>query len=88
MKKYHCGYKDSPEWLRKILSIKFNASCKIHDMDYNKKSPYSKLQADLRFLEHCIRQAQDSKFWLFMAYLGFFIVRFLGDKAYKGKKLD
>ena len=36
--KYHCGPENAPKWVRRILSYKFNASCKIHDMDYSKDS--------------------------------------------------
>lgn len=82
--KYHCGYKESPEWLRKLMSYKFNASCLIHDLDYRPNTKFSQLQADLRFLEHTLRQAKDSKFWVVMAYVFFFVVRIMGKKAYKG----
>ena len=83
--KYHCGYKNSPKWLRRIASYKFNASCLLHDMNYRDNTRFSQLQADIKFLEHTLRQAEGSKFWTLMAYTYFFIVRILGKKAYKGK---
>jgi len=31
---YHCGAWWTPKWVRRIISTRFNASCKVHDMDY------------------------------------------------------
>lgn len=57
MKKDFCG----PFWmhksLRRLLSSHFNASCKIHDLDYKTKR-YNRKEADKRFLEHMKRQSK------------------------------
>lgn len=75
--KYHCGPSWAPEWLKKILSYKFNASCKIHDLDYT-TTKYTRKEADVRFLYHMMRQAEGSILWESMAILYFMIVRFFG----------
>lgn len=84
MTKYYCGYQTLPKWFRKILSYKFNASCRLHDMHYRSNTKRSQLDADIEFLRNCLKQANANMFWSFMAYAAYFIVRLLGKKAYKG----
>jgi len=74
-----------PEWARKLASTKFNASCKIHDLDYDSKK-FSRLQADTRFLAHMLRQAEDSLLWELVAVWYFVIVRTLGRLSWLGAK--
>jgi len=85
MSKYYCGYKKSPKFIRKMLSYKFNDSCKIHDKNYNKNSKMTRYEADKIFLEDCKKQAKGSLFWLIMAYLYYFSVKLLGKIAFKAK---
>ena len=85
MSKYYCGYKKSPKFIRKILSYKFNESCKIHDENYSKKSELTRYEADDKFLKDCKKQANGNKFWIIMAYLYYFSVKLLGKIAFKSK---
>ena len=82
-KQYYCGYEDSPEWARKLLSKKFNASCRIHDFDYEPNTPYTQAKADVRFRNHMLRQAGKNPFWIFVAYTYYLAVIWGGKKAYK-----
>jgi len=83
-RKDHCGPYWMPSPLRRLISSKFNASCKIHDMDYESKK-YSRSEADLRFRAHTLRQAGDSRFWRVIARLFYGMVRMGGRLSY-GKK--
>ena len=82
-KVYYCGYESMPKWQRRIFSIKFNASCKVHDLDYKYDTVYTKEEADIRFLKHMLRQADGSLFWEFMALMFYLAVHRKGQKAYK-----
>lgn len=84
-KNYYCGYEDSPEWIRKFMSSKFNASCKIHDLDYNSDSQYYREKADVRFRDHMLRQAGKNLFWITVAYLYYLAVIWGGNRAFRGK---
>jgi len=77
-RKDYCGPNWMPSCIRRIFSNKFNASCKIHDMDYESKE-YSRDEADARFQDHMNRQAKHSLKWRFIAFCYYFIVR-LGGK--------
>ena len=66
-----------PKILRRIASIKFNASCRIHDMDYNTHK-YNRLEADIRFFNNMIKQANGSWFWEVMAAVYFVLTRTAG----------
>tara|TARA_R110000851_G_scaffold116166_1_gene242250 strand:+ start:262 stop:534 length:273 start_codon:yes stop_codon:yes gene_type:complete len=83
--KQYCGYEDSPEWTRKLMSGKFNTSCRIHDLDYGEKTPFSRSKADVRFRNHMLKQAKRSPFWITMAYIYYLGVIWGGKKAYLGK---
>ena len=86
-RKDYCGPFWMPKFMRIWLSDKFNASCKIHDMDYGSKK-FTRKEADVRFLEHMTRQAKDSKWWKFVAKGYYYAVRLGGklswDRAKKG----
>lgn len=79
--KYYCGAWWTPKWIRKIISTKFNASCKVHDLDY-KTTKFTREEADTRFLLHMIRQAKGSIFWEVIATFFYLFVRMLGKLSY------
>ena len=60
MRKDYCGPFWMPTFMRKWLSKYFNASCKIHDLDYESKK-YNRTQSDIRFLVHMLKQANGAK---------------------------
>lgn len=80
--KYYCGPDWMPEWALKIASIKFNASCKIHDLDYESPQKFTRLEADIRFLHHMMRQARGYLFWEIMALIYFLLARLAGRFSY------
>jgi len=82
--KYHCGPVNYPKWVRRIASYKFNASCYIHDKDFSSNSPYTKEEADERFLIHMVRQADNSLFWHIVAVIMYWAVKKYGDKHFEG----
>lgn len=89
---YYCGAWWMPEWLQKILSYRFNASCKIHDLDYEAldedgKHIFSKLEADARFLSHMIRQASGSFFWEHVAWVYYRTARLFGGPSWQRGEL-
>ena len=63
-----------PLWFRKLISVKFNKSCKIHDVYYVAHN-IDNQDADLIFLEHMYLQAGDSLYWKCIAYGMFLNVR-------------
>ena len=75
--KYYCGATWTPKWIRRILSIRFNASCKIHDLDYE-STRFDREEADTRFLLHMIRQSKGNIFWEMIATIYYIFVRMLG----------
>jgi len=83
-RKDYCGPYWMPSFLRKAVSSKFNASCKIHDMDYASRQ-YSRSEADKRFREHSLRQAGSHKGWRILARIFYLLVRIGGRISY-GKK--
>jgi len=83
-KKYYCGPYWIPSKVRRIVSSKFNASCKIHDMDYESMK-YGQKQADKRFRAHALRQAGNHIGWRIVARLFYIMVR-VGGKLSYGKK--
>lgn len=82
---YHCGAWWTPKLIRKMLSVKFNASCKIHDLDYE-TDKYDRAEADTRFLMHMIRQSKHSLYWEVIATSYYLFVRCLGKLSWKTKK--
>ena len=84
--KHHCGNVNAPKWIRKILSCKFNASCRLHDIHYGKNTKYSRKVADLKFKKNMLKQAKNNVVWKVLANIFYLTVRILGKKAYKGKK--
>jgi len=79
--KYYCGATWVPRWLRKILSSKFNASCRVHDLDYE-TIRFDREEADTRFLMHMIRQAKNSLFWEIIATIYYLFCRTLGKLSW------
>ena len=80
--KYYCGPQWLPEWMRKIASTKFNASCKIHDLDYASQK-FTRYESDMRFLTNMMKQANDSLFWEIMAMIYFVLARIAGRMSWK-----
>ena len=78
---YYCGAWWTPKFIRRILSVRFNASCKIHDLDY-KTTRFTREEADTRFLLHMIRQAKSSVFWEVIATIFYISVRILGKLSF------
>ena len=82
--KYYCGPFWFPKWARKILSTKFNASCKIHDLDY-KTARFNRDEADARFQDHMNRQAEMHYGWRLWAFIYYSMVRLGGRLSWKRK---
>lgn len=82
MKKYYCGPYWAPRWLKKILSVHFNASCKIHDLDYASKQ-FTKEQADTRFLQFMNKQAGSNIILRIKAYIYYLIVKKYGHDSWE-----
>lgn len=80
---YYCGSRDMPKWLRKILSYKFNDSCMIHDKDYS-GTKFTKEEADNKFLENMLEQADGSPFWSAMAYAYYWAAKYYGKDKSQG----
>lgn len=83
--KHYCGATWVPEPIRRILSIRFNASCKIHDLDYT-TTRFDREEADTRFLMHMIRQSKNSIGWETVATLYYLAVRVLGKLSWGKQK--
>lgn len=83
--KYYCGSVWIPGWIRRILSIRFNASCKIHDLDYE-STRFDREETDTRFLLHMIRQCKGNIFWEIIATFYYIFVRILGKLSWGNKE--
>jgi hypothetical protein len=70
----YCGQDWMPKFIRCLLSHKFNASCKVHDI-YYMTSCIDNEDADVIFLDHMLMQAGESLVWRSVAYLMFIKVR-------------
>ena len=81
-RKDYCGPYWMPSKLRRAVSSKFNASCKIHDLDYDSKK-YSRKQADNRFLKHMKKQAKSNILLKIVAYFFYISVRIGGAISWK-----
>ena len=87
MRKDYCGPFWMPKFLRKLVSNKFNASCKIHDLDYV-SDKFTQKESDDRFLAHMLKQAKGSVFWVLMAACFYTAVRLGGWISYKKAQKD
>ena len=83
--KYYCGSWWTPKFIRRILSVKFNASCKIHDLDYKSKK-FDREEADTRFLLHMVRKSKKSLIFEVLATIYYIFVRMLGKLSWKVDK--
>ena len=83
--KYYSGATWVPRWLRKIFSTRFNASCKVHDMDYT-TTKFTREEADTRFLMHMIRQSKGSIFFECLATFYYIFVRILGKLTWGSRE--
>lgn len=79
--KYYCGATWTPKWIRYILSVRFNASCKVHDLDYE-TTRFDREEADTRFLLHMIRQSKNAVRWEIVATSYYIFVRILGKLSW------
>lgn len=86
-RKDYCGPFWMPSFMRKWASSKFNASCKIHDMDYDSER-FTRKEADARFLFHMLKQAHGSVFWVLMAGWYYTWVRLGGWISWNKAKKD
>lgn len=88
-RKDYCGAFWMPKWLRIKLSKKFNASCKMHDLDYDAHEKYSQKEADDRFLKSMLRQAnrlENKTMWRCIAKVYYIFVRIGGWYSYSEAK--
>lgn len=83
---YHCGSKNSPKWLRRILSVWFNEPCRLHDKDYNVKTKKTRKEADNHFKKRMLRVSKNNKLLIVLAHIYYIAVRLFGRKKYKGEK--
>ena len=83
--KYYCGAWWVPKFIRKILSFKSNASCKIHDLDYISKD-ITREESDVKFLLNMIRQSNGSAFFEICATFFYIFVRILGKLSWRKHK--
>jgi len=86
-KKYYCGPYWLPKWAQKILSYKFNASCKVHDLDYASKK-FTQQETDIRFLTNMIKQCKGRFFWEVFACILFIAVRIGGKLSWDNAKKE
>jgi hypothetical protein len=75
--KYYCGPRWLPGFAKRILSYKFNASCKVHDSNYESHC-FTRIETDIRFLKNMMDQSDGSLFWEMIAMIYFLIVRICG----------
>lgn len=80
---YYCGSETMPICFRKILSIPFNQSCKLHDEQYLPETKTPKLKADWIFLRNMQKQAGFNLFYQFLAIIYFLMVIIFGWARYK-----
>lgn len=86
-RKDYCGPYWLPAFMRRFLSSKFNASCKIHDMDYE-SDKYTQQDADVRFIRNMIKQCKGRYLWEVVAVIFFLAVRAGGKISWKKAKSD
>lgn len=88
-KKTYCGAYWMPKWLVDFLSSRFNASCKIHDLDYE-SGKYGQKESDKRFLDHMCKQTKKNniKCGRIMAYIFYASVRIAGRISWNKAKKD
>ena len=83
--KDYCGPYWLPKFMRRFLSSKFNASCKIHDLDYDTQK-FSQQEADIRFITHMIKQCHGRFLWEVLACVFFIFVRIGGKLSWTKSK--
>ena len=86
-RKDYCGPWYMPRFMRRFLSTRFNASCRLHDLDYHKKVMTRK-EADDRFLAHMLRQADGKLVGIVSAYVYYAMVRMGGWFSWKNPPKD
>ena len=76
-----CGPGCFPEWLRRILSVRFNSACRDHDDAYGDAVLPQKV-IDKKFLADMLRLAGWNPFWILVAYFYYAVARIFGHWRY------
>jgi len=84
---YRCGPGWFPEWMRRILSVRFNLACAAHDSAYA-AGVDSREAIDRKFLSNMLELAGWNPFWILMAYLYFAVALAFGRGQYRGAPDD
>lgn len=87
---YYCGAYYFPEFVRKILSLKFNMACKLHDRLYKYKSfngkPVTRKEADKIFYIYMMRLSGENKLLQMKARIYYYSVVYFGIKSWTESK--
>lgn len=78
-----CGPGWFPEWLRRVLSTRFNLACAVHDDAYG-VGALPREEIDKKFLENMLELAGWNPFWILTAYLYYAVARVFGPLRYGG----
>ena len=84
---YRCGPGWMPEWMRRLLSIRFNSACAAHDSAYQ-AGLVSKRESDRKFLSNMIGLAGWNPFWYLMAYVYHWAALTFGGSRYTSSRED
>ena len=87
MSKYRCGPGFFPEWLRRILSVRFNLACAAHDASYEAGGA-PKEAIDRKFLSNMLQLAGWNPFWIMMVYVYYAVARLFGRCRYQERSDD
>lgn len=78
---YRCGPGFFPEWVRAILSVRFNPACAAHDNSYE-AGLRSREEIDEQFLDDMLVLAGWNPFWILVAYAYYAAARIGGGSRY------
>jgi len=71
-----------PEWMRRVLSCKFNSACAAHDSAYS-AGLMSREEIDRKFLKDMLILAGPNPFCVLMAYAYYLMARIGGKSRYQ-----
>ena len=80
---YFCGPDWFKRWMRKPISGAFNGACRVHDMDYSARSPYNRVEADVRFYLNMWKRTNGKISLKALALFLFVMVRLFGDPNFR-----
>lgn len=84
---YYCGAYYFPKFVSKILSLKFNIACKLHDRLYKYKRfgsrSVTKREADKIFYVYMMRLSGENKVLQLKAKLYYYTVLYFGNKSWR-----